>query len=73
MAQAHGCNFQAFSQAQSERARDHLLALPWSAAQQARQVALAEESWAAQKAIEAADTLGFEEWRQQYMDPRQLG
>ncbi|ODU57177.1 MAG: glutamate--cysteine ligase [Comamonadaceae bacterium SCN 68-20] len=73
MAQAHGCNFQAFSQAQSERARDHLLALPWSAAQQARQAALAEESWAAQKAIEAADTLGFEEWRQQYMDPSQLG
>ena len=36
-------------------------------------MALADESWAAQKAIEAADTLGFEEWRQQYMDPSQLG
>ena len=73
MAQAYGGSFQAFSQAQSERARDHLLALPWSAAQQARYMALADESWAAQKAIEAADTLGFEEWRQQYMDPSQLG
>ena len=73
MTQAYGGSFQAFSQAQSERARDHLLALPWSAAQQARYMALADESWAAQKAIEAADTLGFEEWRQQYMDPSQLG
>ena len=73
MTQAYGGSFQAFSQARSERARDHLLALPWSAAQQARYMALADESWAAQKAIEAADTLGFEEWRQQYMDPSQLG
>lgn len=73
MVQGHGSSFEAFSLAQSARARDHLLALPWSDAQQARYVALADESVAAQKAIEAADTLPFETWRQQYMAPQELG
>ena len=73
MAQQHGSNFEAFTRAQSSAARDHLLGLPWSAAQQQRYVALAEESLAAQKAIEAADTLPFETWRQQYMAPQNLG
>ena len=73
MAQQHGSNFEAFTRAQSSTARDHLLALPWSAAQQARYEAMAEESLAAQKAIEAADTLPFETWRQQYMAPQNLG
>ena len=35
--------------------------------------ALAGESVAAQKAIEAADTLPFEEWRQHYMAAQGLG
>ncbi len=73
MAQQHGCSFESFSLAQSALARDHLLGLPWSAQQQQRYVALAEESVAAQKAIEAADTLPFETWRQQYMAPQELG
>ena len=38
-----------------------------------RSAALAEESVAAQKAIEAADTLPFEEWRQHYMAAQGLG
>lgn len=67
-----GCGFEAFSFAQSAKARDHLLALPWSAQQQAHYEALAARSLAEQKDIEAQDQLPFEEWRQQYMDPRQL-
>ncbi|MFT3812007.1 MAG: glutamate--cysteine ligase [Acidovorax sp.] len=73
MAAQHGSNFSAFSLAQSKQARDHLLALPWTDAQQQRYVRMADESWAAQKAIEAADTLPFETWRQQYMAPQELG
>ena len=56
-----------------QQARERLLALPWDAAQQQHYEALAAQSLAAQKAIEDADTLPFEDWRQQYMDPRQLG
>ena len=50
-----------------------LLALSWSDAQQSRFAALADESVAAQKAIEASDTLPFEEWRQHYMAAQGLG
>ena len=69
----HGCSYQAFSFAQSSQARDALLARPWDAQQQAHYEALAAQSLAAQKDIEDADTLPFEDWRQQYMDPHQLG
>ena len=68
-----GCGFEVFSFARSAQARDHLLALPWSAVQQAHYEALAAQSLAEQKAIEARDVQPFEDWRQQYMDPRQLG
>ena len=73
MAQVHHNSFTAFSQEQSVSARDTLLARPWSAAQQARFAALASESIAAQQALEAADTLPFEEWRQRYMAAEELG
>ncbi len=69
----HGCNYEAFAFAQSEKARDALLAMPWSGAQQQHYEALATRSLAEQKDIEAQDQLPFEEWRQQYMDARQLG
>ncbi len=73
MARAHGSSFTGFSTRQSAQARDALLDLPWSDAQQARFTAMADESVAAQKAIEAADTLPFEEWRQHYMAAQGLG
>lgn len=72
MAEVHGNNFTAFSTSQSAMAREALLALPWSASQQSRFDAMAEKSLADQKTIEAADTLPFEEWRQQYMSPQGL-
>ncbi len=71
--QDHQRSFEAFARQQSVAARDALLGLPWSAAQQARYVALADESIAAQKALEAADTLPFEAWREQYMAVSELG
>jgi glutamate--cysteine ligase len=73
MAREHGNSFTGFTTHQSAQARDALLALPWSDAQHARFTALADESVAAQKAIEAADTLPFEEWRQHYMAAQGLG
>ncbi|AYM96692.1 glutamate--cysteine ligase [Acidovorax sp. 1608163] len=73
MAQQHASSFEGFAFRQSEHARDALLALPWSAEQQARYLAMSDESIAAQKAIEAADTLPFETWREQYMAVEGLG
>ncbi len=71
--QQHHHSFEAFARHQSMAARDALLGLPWSAEQQARYVTMANESIAAQKAIEAADTLPFEAWREQYMAVKELG
>lgn len=62
-----------FVRAQAEQARNALLALPWPAEQQAHFEALTRESMAAQAAIEAADTMPFEIYRQEYLDPRRLG
>ncbi|MFI8615484.1 glutamate--cysteine ligase [Acidovorax sp. NPDC077693] len=69
----HQNSFENFAREQSVAARDALLSLPWTAEQQARYLALADESVAAQKAIEAADTLPFEAWREQYMAVKELG
>ena len=68
----YGNNFKAFGVAQSQVARDVTLARPWSDAQTAHFQQLAADSVKAQKAIEAADTMPFEAWRQQYMSPEQL-
>ncbi len=66
-------SFERFGLAQSLWAREHLLALPWSEAQQQHFAQMAADSLAAQKALEAADTGSFEAWRQRYMDPAALG
>ena len=63
----------AISPSQAEQARNALLGLPWPAEQQAHFEALTRESMAAQAAIEAADTMPFEIYRQEYLDPRRLG
>ena len=67
LTQQYGGDFTAFACAYSQSARDVLMAQPWAEAQQQRYERLAQESLANQRAIEAADTLPFEEWRQQYM------
>jgi glutamate--cysteine ligase len=62
-----------FIAAQSDAARCALLALPWSSEQQAAFEALAAESTARQRAIEAADEVDFETWRRAYLDAATLG
>ena len=73
MRRQHGDSFEQFGLTQSLWARDHLLNLPWSDAQQTQFADMAAQSVQKQQAIEAADTGTFEEWRQRYMDPAALG
>ena len=61
-----------FVRACSQRSRGELLALPYPAALKQRFDALAAESWAEQKRIEAADHVDFETFRQAYISPDRL-
>jgi len=56
-----------FVRAQSEQTRAHIQALPWTVEQQAAFEAEAQASVAAQRAIEAADGVDFETFRQTYV------
>lgn len=62
----------AFGLRQSALARDTVRAMAWPAEQQAAFEQEAADSLAEQAAIEGADTLDFEAFRQAYMDPAQL-
>jgi glutamate--cysteine ligase len=73
MAEHFDNSFVKFVRAQSEKTRDMLQALPWTAAQQSHFERLSCESAAAQKKIEAADTMPFETYRQQYVALQGLG
>jgi len=73
MAAGHDNSFVAFSREHSLQTRQALLELPWQPAQQARFEALARQSLADQKKIEAADTMPFEIFRQDYVSPKRLG
>ncbi|QIL69423.1 glutamate--cysteine ligase [Diaphorobacter sp. HDW4B] len=66
-------NFIAFTSAHSQAARDALMNRPWTQAQQQRYVAMSDKSVAAQRAIEEADDMPFEAWRERYMSVEQLG
>jgi glutamate--cysteine ligase len=66
-------SFTQFTLAQSRLARDAVLTTPVSADLRAHFGQLAERSLAEQSACEAADTMGFEAFRQSYLDPRRLG
>ncbi|MDB5946003.1 MAG: gshA, partial [Ramlibacter sp.] len=73
MEQEFDNSFLRFTRAQSEHTRSKLLALPFSAAQHARFTALSSQSLRDQAAIEAADTMPFEIYRQQYTAAERLG
>jgi glutamate--cysteine ligase len=62
-----------FTRAQSEQTRNLLLAAPWTPALEQQFEAMARESIEAQQRIEAADTMPFEVYRQQYLSPARLG
>ncbi len=72
MRAGHRCSHLDFVSTQSEAARRHLLALPMPQGLMARYEESARASLEAQAAIEAADTVDFETFRQQYLDPAQL-
>jgi len=61
-----------FVRAQSEQTRNHLLALPWTAEQQAAFEVVARASVDRRKAIEAADDVDFESFRLAYLAPERL-
>ncbi|MDD0809550.1 glutamate--cysteine ligase [Curvibacter sp. RS43] len=73
MAAEHDNSFVRFVRAQSEQTRSALLAQPWCLEQQARYLALSQKSVADQRAIEVADTLSFEAYREQYVSAERLG
>jgi len=73
MARDHDNSFSAFSLVQSELTKARLLKLPWTGGMQARMEALVRQSVADQAAVEAADSLLFEQYRQQYISPERLG
>jgi len=67
-----GGSYTGFIRAQAEQTRNHLLALPWSAEQQAAFEEMARASVAKRQAIEAADTVDFETFRQAYLSEATL-
>ena len=68
----HGGSFLAFGLQQSTLAQQRLLQSPWSAEQAAAMQATARRSLDEQRQREAADTIGFEAYREHYLAPEQL-
>ncbi|MFP8777446.1 glutamate--cysteine ligase [Hydrogenophaga sp. RWCD_12] len=68
----HSASFIHFVRTRSQGIRQQLLDLPWTEAQQARYEAMAKQSVADQKAIEASDSMPFEIYRQEYVSPARL-
>ena len=73
MREVHDDSYIGFVRAQSRQSRQQLLALPFDEALRARFEAEARHSLAEQARIEAADTMPFEVYRQQYLAPERLG
>ena len=72
MREKHGGSHDAFVRAHSLRTREHMLALDLPANVAAHMAELAGESLAEQARIEAADSMPFEIYRQQYLAPERL-
>ena len=67
-----GGSYTGFIRAQAEQIRSHLLGLPWGPEAQATFEAMAAESVARRLALEAADTVDFEAYREAYLSPQGL-
>ena len=67
MAEEHENSFTDFVQARSDKTRTKLLGLPYGAGLNTRLESMAKRSIADQTAVEAADTLSFEEFRRSYV------
>jgi glutamate--cysteine ligase len=68
----HGASFIDFVCTRSSGIRQQLLDLPWRSEQQSRFEAMAAASITQQQAIEAADTMPFDIYRQEYVSPARL-
>jgi glutamate--cysteine ligase len=68
-----GNSYVRFMRAQSQQTRCALLGLPWTPALQQHFESMAAASVQEQRRIEAADTMPFEIYRQQYLLPSRLG
>lgn len=66
-------SFGAFAREQSLQIRQAMLDMPLPAELQARFETLARESWDAQRKIEAADTMPFDMYLQEYLSHKRLG
>jgi glutamate--cysteine ligase len=73
MAREHDNSFGRFTLAQSVLAKTKLLKLPFTGGLEARMEALVRQSLQDQAEVEAADTMPFEQYRQQYISPERLG
>jgi glutamate--cysteine ligase len=73
MAKSHENGFIPFVRERSGKTREALLALPWTGEAQSRFEAMSAQSVDDQKAIEAADTMPFEIYRQEYVSAGRLG
>jgi glutamate--cysteine ligase len=73
MAQDFSHSFQQFTLAQSRQTQAGLLALPYPAELAASFERMARASLDEQQTIEAADTMPFEIYRQEYLSPLRLG
>ena len=73
MGAEHDNSFLRFVRARSQQTRQELLARPWTPQQQVKYELMARQSVEAQRAIEAADTMPFEIFRQQYVSATRLG
>jgi glutamate--cysteine ligase len=72
MARDHGNSFSAFTLAQSQQSKAKLLKLPYAGSLHARMEAVAHQSLEDQAAVEAGDSMPFEQYRQQYVSPERL-
>jgi glutamate--cysteine ligase len=72
MAEEHDNSFVRFVRHQSAETRANVLAREFTAAQRESFEAESRDSLAAQRRIEAADTLSFEEYRAHYVSPEHL-
>jgi glutamate--cysteine ligase len=70
---SHGDSFVAFARAQSADMHARLLALNWTTEQHERYEAMSVRSLNDQRAIEAADSLPFDVYRQEYVSAQRLG
>ena len=69
----HANSYTAFARAQSHQTKAKLLAMPFPVALKAKFDKLSADSVKEQKAIEEADSMLFEAYRQQYISPDRLG